>query len=188
MDKLPSYALPFFGVDVLGNYSMTSKILSAPLGFLGISVSNVFFQRITTMRNDPKETKRLLIKAYGILFVIILLPMGLIFFYSEPVAILVLGPGWEKVGIYMKLLIPLQIMRFVVSPTSLSMQAFERQKEILLWMIVYLIVSTCIFVVGYRYGSDITTILAFSLVSALMYSIWIAMSLKYSSPNPIAEN
>jgi O-antigen/teichoic acid export membrane protein len=188
VDKMPSYALPFFGADVLGNYSMTSKVLNAPLGFLGISVSNVFFQRIANVRNDPKETNKLLVRAYLMLFLIIVVPMGVIFFYSEPVALLVLGPGWEKVGLYMKLLIPMQIMRFVVSPTSLSMQAFERQKEILLWMVAYLILSVITFVVGYGQGNDISTILAFSLISAFMYSIWIAMSLKNKNYNPASAD
>lgn len=179
--QFPNFVLPMFGSAVLGNFSMANKILGTPLGFLGASLSNVFFQKISENRKDKIYTKKILLKAYVVLFLSIIGPMAVLFFMSEQIARLLLGPGWEEVGIFIKLMIPLQIMRFVVSPTSLSMQALEKQKPVLLWMVCYFLIVATSIIYGYFFFTAVQTILIFSCSSALMYGVWIFMSLELTT-------
>jgi lipopolysaccharide exporter len=180
-EQVPAFMLPLLGTEVLGLYSLCVRVLATPLTLVGHSVSHVFFQRIAEVRHDEGQSRALLVKAYVSLLLLIIPPMLVIYLGGEELFSWVFGAEWAVAGRYARLMIPLLSIRFLVSPTALSMQAMERQHLVLVWMLAYLVVIVTVLWTGIAGGNAEDTILWFSLAGTAMYGVWIGMTLQASA-------
>jgi O-antigen/teichoic acid export membrane protein len=179
--EVPTFMLAaYFAPEVLGYYALSRRVLTTPMSMLGQAVSNVFFQRISAVRRDRGRSRALLLRVSSWLFLLILAPMVIVLFYAESIFVFVFGAEWEAAGTYAQLLIPMMIARFAFAPIGLSMQAFERQRVVLIWEIVFLVLSTGAFTLGYMQGSPTLSILVYSIIGFLMYSAYFALSVYYA--------
>lgn len=180
-NSLPAFMIPFFGANVLGWFALCNRVLASPITLMGGAVSQVFFPRIAEIRNDPKKTRTLLIRAYSILGIMMIPPVVILLLWAEPIFGWVFGEEWTEAGRYAQLLVPLMVIRFIVAPTGHSMQAFERQFEVLVWIVVYLGVTFSALYWGTRYTNPATTISVYAWSSAGMYLVYLIMSLYFSA-------
>lgn len=123
----------FFGGIVLGYYALTMRVLKAPVGLVGSSIAQVFYQRAAKANIDDKDV-------YGILIVTTkkLAIMSLPFFVflmavSPDLFAFVFGPQWREAGVYAQLLIPWIAVHFIVMPVTQLPIILNRQKEAFLF-------------------------------------------------------
>lgn len=128
----------------LGYYSMSMTLLGLPLGLISGNVGKVFFEEASREKNETgcfinafvKTTKYLIIGTVPIFIAIYFFaPWGCEFF---------LGKGWNVAGDYIRYLLPMFAVRFVVSPISLAVIISQRQYyNIILQSIFLIAVGMC---------------------------------------------
>jgi len=176
--------IPVFGAEILGFYALCNRVLAAPVSVVGAAVSQVFFPKMAEIRDQPERTRRLLVRAYFILALLISPAGVIIFFWGVPIFEFVFGDEWRVAGEFATLMLPLMITRFIVAPTGLSMQAFGRQFEVLIWTLLYVVMSVSVLLYGTRLATAHTTVLLYASGCGAMYIIYLFMSLYYSSKPP----
>lgn len=107
-----------FGSAVLGFYSFTLRILQAPFGLLGASVSQVFYQKASEIYKNGGDLQ-VLVKKTILSLSAMALPIFLILgFFAPPLFGFVFGKEWREAGTYAQLLVPWIFLNFIVSPIS----------------------------------------------------------------------
>ncbi len=169
-----------FSPHLLGFYSLGMRVLGTPATVIGRATANVFFPRISRCRHDAARSRALLLKACRNLIALVSLPMLILFFWADWIFAFVFGEEWAPAGHYARLLIPMLAAQFVVAPIRNSMQAFEKQHVVLLWHACFLVFSVTAFALGQQAGSADVAILNYSLVSMVMYAVYVGMCLYYA--------
>lgn len=120
----------FFGQGILGQYSLTMRILKAPLYLIGASLSQVFLQKATEVHNQKGDLQVMVRKAAGGLVLTALPIFTLIYLAAPALFSLVFGERWRVAGEYARILSPWLFMNFVVSPLAQIPIITNRQKEV----------------------------------------------------------
>lgn len=100
----------------------------------------------------------------------------------------VLGAKWKNVGEYIRILIPLFAINFIVSPQSSLIYVAEKQSLDLLWQISYfLCILICSLICWWFFETIESVLLTIVLVGSIAYLVyfWIMLMLaeNLSKPN-----
>ncbi|WP_413732638.1 MULTISPECIES: oligosaccharide flippase family protein [unclassified Shewanella] len=114
---LPIVLSSFFGVTLLGYYSLATRTLSAPMALIGASVGQVFFKEFSVM-SSSRERSKLLLLVWSKLFLLGLVPFSILFTFGEELFSIVFGDQWSMAGAIASSLTPMLFIMFVSSPTS----------------------------------------------------------------------
>jgi O-antigen/teichoic acid export membrane protein len=162
-----------FPLHILGFFSLSARIISLPMTFVGQAFSDVFFTRISTIRHaDPGRARGVILRSSRVLFLLGLLPALILLLWGEPLFAAVFGQEWAIAGRYARLLTPMLVAQFVVAPLGLSMQVFGKQLANFIWQLGFLSVSVVSIVAGSLVGSAEAAVLCFSLSASLMYVLY----------------
>ncbi|MBZ0307339.1 MAG: hypothetical protein K8I82_14830, partial [Anaerolineae bacterium] len=104
------------------------------------------------------------------LFLLGLLPSGVLMLFGAPLFAFIFGPQWEPAGRYTQILAPAFLIQFVVSSISSVIIILELQHLQLIWDIVRLAFLVIVMVAA-KYGNwnaDLTVLL-YGVVLALTY-------------------
>tara|TARA_B100000575_G_scaffold184891_1_gene148761 strand:- start:546 stop:1808 length:1263 start_codon:yes stop_codon:yes gene_type:complete len=154
-----------FGGATVGILSVSEKILAKPLNIISESFKVAFYQRLTIEKN---KTTFFLKSVLGMFFFGVL-AVCLIYFIPVDVFKFLLGDNdWVKVGLYIKIISPLVLSRFVFVMASGAIAYRLKNHITLLWRILYcvllIILFSCI-----KWDSDEELLLIYSVLGALMY-------------------
>lgn len=157
-----------FGLNVLGYYSISYRLLGLPLSIISTNVSKVFYKKAV----DEKKTKGNYFKSFKtfllpltvlaifmVVFLMLLAPTLFGFFFGE---------GWDVSGEYVQILAPMFGIRFVVSALNSALLVSRRQKLELLMQISFIVSAVVLFVITSFFNADIEVFL--NLVS-IFYSV-----------------
>lgn len=125
--NIPVYVLLyFFSSEILGFYSLATRIVFLPTSILSTSVSNVLYQKVMSLYNSKKLYLDFIYKflKYQILFGVFL-SFG--FFIFSKFIVCIFGNNWIEVGNYITAIIPWNFMVFVVSPISFVINMMGQQ-------------------------------------------------------------
>lgn len=117
-----------FGGLALGLYALTMRVLTAPVGVIGTSIAQVFYQKASRAYSDGNEVHSLLISttkklaSLSIPFFIVLALIAPDFFA------LVFGEKWRGSGEYAQILTPWLALHFIVMPVTQIPMIYGRQK------------------------------------------------------------
>lgn len=107
-----------FNSVIVGFYSITMRILGAPISLVGGAMAQVYYQKATSIVNKKDDlftlTRNMMIK----LFIIALPFMLLLIFFGENLFQILLGENWGIAGVYAQLLSPYYFFKFIISPLS----------------------------------------------------------------------
>lgn len=166
--KLPKYNLPnalidgvrlsgisiliakFFTTSILGQFSLAWKMVQMPMGIIGGSLSQVFFQKISNAKRTDlyRIAIQFIIKAFLIAAPIFLL----IYFLAADVFKFVFGENWELSGQAVSTMVPWLLINFVTSPLVFVMLVLNKQAEILIFSILYATVPLILIIVFHECG------------------------------------
>ncbi len=131
----------FYSTDDLGYYGLTYMVLSAPLGLIGNSFKDVFYQKIAYLISHEKfaQANQFFKKS-----ALSLLAMGipvclLLFFFGEPIFSVVFGEKWTKSGLFASILAISFLIKLVVSPLSSIFNASNTLRIASVWQVAYFI-------------------------------------------------
>lgn len=117
-----------FNQETLGFYALAFRVLSVPSAFIGRSVGQVFFKQLSDRYNEKKMIRNFLYKTWGVLFMITIIPTGILLIWSEPLFAFVFGDQWVTAGTIAAILAPLLAIDFISAPTGRTLIVLEKQK------------------------------------------------------------
>ena len=173
-----STILFMFGDVLLGFYSMTYRILRAPLSVIGNSFGQVFFQKAAEMHANEENYVPLITKTVQKLTIIAAPIFVTILLFGPDLFEFVLGEKWRLAGVYAQYLTPWLFLSFIVAPVQQVAVILNKQGELFMFSLLgNAIIVGSIFIGGYLFDD---LILGFIMLSSLQigYCIWIYLWIK----------
>jgi lipopolysaccharide exporter len=157
----------YFGPTVTGCYALGVRVLQLPMNLVGISLSQVFFQKASETYNAGGNVHGLFRKTTLGLAALVAVPTVLALLFAPPVFAFVLGSQWWTAGEYARWLVFWLVVAFAATPALLCAQIYRKQKHLFLVNLGLLGGRTGALVVGGYYCDALHTIILFSLVGVI---------------------
>ncbi len=122
-----------YGNIMNGYYSQINTLLGQPLVLVSNAVSQVFLRGASEDRHNGEKLSKTFATVTKWLTILSIFPFGILLLWGDPIIPWFLGPKWAPVPDYLKYLIPLFMVRFIVNPVTNSAIALGRQKAVMVW-------------------------------------------------------
>jgi O-antigen/teichoic acid export membrane protein len=130
----------FFGISVLGQYSLVQRILGVPMIIIGNSIGSVFFQKASKEQIVKGNVISIVRTVFKKLFIGGLILFVIIYFFIKYGFVFLFGEKWIMAAEYSKILIPLFFIRFIFLPLSNIYDIFNALKIEFFMKIFYLVI------------------------------------------------
>lgn len=182
----------FFGDTTLGLYAFTVRIMKLPLGMIGTSIGQVFFQKAAEVVNQKKSVYEITLKTIKKLTIISLPIFILIGLLSDWAFEFVFGDKWSDAGFIAQIITPWMFFNFLNSPLSQIPLILKKQKEVFFISIIGFVVSVLGLICGGLYLKDVyNSLILFSIIQScylLFVLLWILkIAKRYDKANLTVE-
>lgn len=173
----------FFGVAMVGQYSLANRIVNQPLSLIATSVQDIFRQKASEeirMSSNCVNTFKRFGLFLTIVSILIVVPLVL---FGPAVFKLAFGSEWRDAGVLVQALAFLIALRFISSPLSYVWILKGRQGLDMLWQFgLLLIVGGAFFGVEWIFpdASLVKTLFFYSGLVGLWYAICIMLSYRFA--------
>jgi O-antigen/teichoic acid export membrane protein len=171
----------YFGVAILGFFSLAVRIVSLPLALISQSIGDVFRQRAGEEYARTGNCRTLFLRVFKRLFLLSFVPFGIILVLGPTLFAWVFGEQWRVAGEYCQIMTVMFWLRFISSPLSSMFYIAEKQK----WD---LIIQTVTFIamvgglIGLTYGANEPkfAVVIYSGIYTVKYLIELFLSYRFS--------
>lgn len=157
-----------FGMNAVGFYSISVRILGLPLAVISGNVSRVFFQEASREFNETgqfyKSFKKTLIFLVALSIPMVILMM----FLAPPITAFIFGEAWIESGKYIRVLSIMFGIRFIVTSLSTGLLVARKQNYELLLQILFIIASVLSFAIAKIFS---ITIYKFLTIISISFSL-----------------
>ncbi len=173
--QLPNLLLfSFFGAGVLGLFDAITKVLNLPLQMIGRSISQVFYQKISDDLNNNRPVGKFVRKFSLQLFLLMLGPMAVIFFFGEPLFGWFFGEPYAVAGKLAGWFSIFFLVRFVYYAQSTLFSATRQIGIEFRQNLFFLVAQLAALLVGhYHYHDFEITFMLLALSGFLCYTIFV---------------
>lgn len=160
----------FFGPTSAGFYALCERALSLPGAFIGNSVFQVFYPRITEAFHEGENISRLIIKATLALASVGFVPFAVVVAIGPWLFGFIFGREWVIAGEYARCLAFWIYLNFINRPSVAAIPVLGLQKGLLIYEFFSTGSKLIALYIGFiRFGDDKIAIALFSMVGALAY-------------------
>lgn len=169
----------FFDSAITGYYSLGMRMIQLPVSLIGVSISQVFHQKIASAQAATGEISYYVEQIFQKLVLIVIPFLGVML--SAPFWFkIVFGPQWTVAGQYAMILAPGVALRFTVSPISVVFGVRNRQELAAAWKVISM-VSTAFFLGISLLFADPEYSLFFLVINDIfIYSLYLYLIFKIS--------
>lgn len=158
--KIPFFVLGIlYEPSVLGFYAMADRVIQTPVIAAGTSIREVFMRKLGHNVQAGASLRGSLTKLTLAMFVLGLLPFGLLGVWGAEILTVILGDRWADVGLYVQILAPWYYASWVATGVQPTMVALRAQGLWLRIQLGMLLARLLVFAVGYVAGADVQVIL-----------------------------
>lgn len=169
-----------FNSSISGYYYLVERVLSAPITFLGSSVSSVFRQKAQEDKHVLGNYNKIFKKTF-INLVFIGLPIFIIIgIFGQQIFMLVFGDEWVSTGLYAQILAPLFLLKFCISPLMSSLYISNKLNVDVIGQIVYAVLIISSIYIGYVFDDIILSISLISFFGSIFYLFFLYLTYNYS--------
>lgn len=169
-----------FGSITTGYYSMTDKILGSPIWLVTSAVGDVFRQEAAEQFRTKGSCFVIFKKTVKTIFLVGIIPFGLLFIFSPYVIPFLLGAEWEPVGNYIRIFSIMYFIRFIVRPVSFVIYITRKQNVNVIFQIINLASIVLAFVIGFVTKDLSLCLISWSILSSIAYLIMLVYSYKFA--------
>jgi len=200
--KLPKYNLPnalidgfrlsginiliakFFTTATLGQFSLAWKMVQMPMGVIGGSLSQVFFQKVSSTKKT--DLHRVVIK-FIIKASLVAAPIFLVIhFFAVDIFKFAFGEDWELAGQAASTMAPWLFLNFLTSPLSTLFITLNKQDIMLVFAALYMIIPLSIIYLLREDGFiEVLNIVTLSMTIMLIVFIYLVIYYTKKEKNEI---
>lgn len=134
-----------YGMDVLGYYSLSYRVLGVPLTLISNNIGNVFYEKASKDYYSSGSFKIIFIRTFKLLF-LLTLPITLVIYFISPwFCSVYFGENWYIAGEYIQLLSLLFGIRFIVSPLTSGILVLKENRIELMCQFAFFMVTFALF-------------------------------------------
>lgn len=172
--KFPFIFFPFFyPIEITGYLSLSYRIVAAPARFISNALSEVFFQKISDLHNKKRSTKKLFYFTSLALLLISICIFSTIFILADYIFVPIFGDQWKNGVVYLKIIMGIFAVSFVVSPLSCVIYTFRQQKvDFILQSFYFLLMVIALFLSHWIFEEFIYCLYVMVAVSVLYYALY----------------
>jgi O-antigen/teichoic acid export membrane protein len=141
-----------FDPIVVGSYGFANRIVMAPVTLISASIGQVYYQQIARADRLPSDIIRTFRRTFIVLAILAILLFGGLFFLGEYLVGLFFAAEWQEAGSILSILSLALLIRFVVSPLSLTLVVLNRFSWVSLWQTTYLVSTVTFFLFCPTFG------------------------------------
>lgn len=180
--NLPIYMFtPFFGVGIVGLYSLSTRIVFAPLMILAGASAKVYNQQVSLLYIEKKDTYTFTINLLKSLLKKIFIPFVIFIYFAPDIFKIVFGNNWTEAGIYTQILSPWLLLNTLVATIAFIPSLVNKQKKALIVSVVQSFLILSGLYIGVIYNDIYLSLILFCIFNCLLliYNLrWMLNSLK----------
>jgi O-antigen/teichoic acid export membrane protein len=116
-----------YGLEQVGQYSLTYRLLALPIVVLGQNIASVFF-RSASIEYEEKGNFFKLYKKFLLIIFVFCTPIWIVLrYFSEEIFALVFGNEWRMAGVYTSYLATMYILKFITVSMAHSFVILNKQ-------------------------------------------------------------
>lgn len=166
--------LQLFTKADFGLYDHSLRMLRMPLMLAGLAISQVFFQNCAERFNKGEDIFPVVLKATKVLFLLSIVPFGLVFLFGADLFAFVFSEKWRGAGEYSEIMAPWFMLNFIASPISFLPLILGKQRQFFIIAIVGAVGNICSFwIPDTFFHADIETTLWIVTTSQVAYYLFI---------------
>lgn len=172
--NIPVYMFtPFFGLTAVGLYSLSTRIVFAPMMILAGASAKVYNQNVTQLYHEDADSYGFTIRLLKSLLKKIIIPFLTIVIFAPDIFAFIFGENWREAGVYTQVLAPWLLLNILVSTISFIPSLVNMQKKAFQVSIFYTIIVSLAIFVGVFYHSIYLSLFSFSLFACciLLYNL-----------------
>lgn len=149
-----SFSVVVFFIGILytntevGIYGMAIRVLGIPVTIISLGLSKIFMQQANDYYIEHGNFRNLLLKFSSILVIVSIILYVPLYLFSEELVNILLGHSWVDAITVIKIVIPLFVIRLIVSTVSLSVIVLQKQQLELILQALFLIGTTVTFIIS----------------------------------------
>jgi O-antigen/teichoic acid export membrane protein len=145
----------FFGDTMLGYFSVSQKLLSIPVTFIGQSLGKVFYQAIAEMKRNGKDISEFVYKNLKRAMQLGFIPMMLLAAFGDAAIVIFFGKEYGVAGTISRIFVFISFFTFVSTATQGLDIVLNKQKYAMLTCFFQTLLTALSIMVGYYYFSSI---------------------------------
>ena len=167
------------GEIINGQFFFASRIISIPSALIGKAISQVFFQRITSLKSKNEKCMPLFIKTMKTL-ILVALPISILFYILSPIIFeIIFGEVWAESGLIAQYLSVIFFIQFTVSSVSNILSLKDFVKRATGWKILYFFSSVILYIATLSLNFDFYFFLKLYVIHEyFLYFIYMILIIK----------
>ena len=173
--QVPTFLLAYFySTSAVGYFSLANQVVNMPMGLIGNAIQQVFFQKISEVKNGNSsgDMKTIVSEVYKKLILIGIFPMILLLILGEEIFTFAFGKNWYVAGTYVKILVPFIFLVFLALPISTLYSVYEKQKVWFAYSTALLISRFVALAIGGIYAKSAEFSLCLFSLTGVIFSLW----------------
>jgi O-antigen/teichoic acid export membrane protein len=171
-----------FGATTTGYFSLATRIINLPSSLISASVSQAILPRLAIDKAQTGTTAPFVEKVLNRL-ILLALSLFIVMQFSPLIFQIVLGKTWIVAGIYAKIMAAAVTIRFVVSPLSVVLIAYEKQEMLAYWQFAYMTSTVIALSLSTFYSDPVVSLYFLVATDLILCSIYLYLILRVSQAN-----
>lgn len=189
-----SFSVVVFFIGILytntevGIYGMAIRVLGIPVTIISLGLSKIFMQQANDYYIEYSNFRNLLLKFSSILVIVSIILYVPLYLFSEELVNILLGHSWVDAITVIKIVIPLFVIRLIVSTVSLSVIVLQKQQLELILQALFLIGTTATFVISKMLNLTFLNFVSINTVVLIVSYMIFFIALYYFAKNKQFKN
>ncbi|HEI1933444.1 type 8 capsular polysaccharide synthesis protein Cap8K [Staphylococcus aureus] len=189
-----SFSVVVFFIGILytntevGIYGMAIRVLGIPVTIISLGLSKIFMQQANDYYIEYGNFRNLLLKFSSILVIVSIILYVPLYLFSEELVNILLGHSWVDAITVIKIVIPLFVIRLIVSTVSLSVIVLQKQQLELILQVLFLIGTTATFVISKMLNLTFLNFVSINTVVLIVSYMIFFIALYYFAKNKQFKN
>ncbi|HCZ8319046.1 TPA: type 8 capsular polysaccharide synthesis protein Cap8K [Staphylococcus aureus] len=189
-----SFSVVVFFIGILytntevGIYGMAIRVLGIPVTIISLGLSKIFMQQANDYYIERGNFRNLLLKFSSTLVIVSIILYVPLYLFSEELVNILLGHSWVDAITVIKIVIPLFVIRLIVSTVSLSVIVLQKQQLELILQALFLIGTTVTFVISKMLNLTFLNFVSINTAVLIVSYIIFFIALYYFAKNKQFKN
>lgn len=189
-----SFSIVVFFIGILytntevGIYGIAIRVLGIPVTIISLGLSKIFMQQANDYYIEYGNFRNLLLKFSSILVIVSIVLYVPLYLFSEELVNILLGHSWGDAITVIKIVIPLFVIRLIVSTVSLSVIVLQKQQLELILQALFLIGTTATFVISKMLNLTFLNFVSINTVVLIVSYMIFFIALYYFAKNKKFKN